>query len=114
MRPPEWQSAKADKNYAGSPIDIADGFIHFSTIEQLSDTAEKHFADVPTVHFLAFDAALWSGDTLKWEPSRGGASFPHVYDTLDVTKAHCHWHVKRDNEGGFDVSPITKWVQKND
>lgn len=119
LRPHEWQAAQADKNFAGAPVDVADGFIHFSTQEQVSDTAEKHFADAPTVHLLAFDTALWPDDTLKWEPSRGGALFPHVYDTLDVTKARHLWHLRRDSNGGvdmgaIDLSAVGKWMQEND
>ena len=64
----------------GAPVDIADGFVHFSTAEQLSETAARHFACEVGLWVLALDAEAL--DPLKWEPSRGGALFPHLYRAL--------------------------------
>ncbi len=65
----------------GAPIDLADGYIHFSTSEQVAETAAKHFADESGLMLLGLDAEAL-GDDLKWEPSRGGALFPHLYRVL--------------------------------
>lgn len=65
----------------GAPIDVADGFVHFSTAEQVAETAAKHFAGESDLKLLALDSGLL-GDALRWEPSRGGALFPHLYRKL--------------------------------
>ena len=65
----------------GAPIDVADGYIHFSTADQVEETVAKHFAGEDGLKLLGLDAEKL-GDTLKWEPSRGGALFPHLYRTL--------------------------------
>ena len=70
-----------DGRFAGAPVDLADGYIHFSTAEQAPETAAKHFAGQTGLSLLAMRAAA-GGDALKWEPSRGGALFPHLYRAL--------------------------------
>ena len=76
-----WRDAQRDGVFRGSPIDIKDGFIHFSTSEQAIETAAKHFAGEHDLVLLRVDAARL-GKRLKWEPSRGGALFPHLYGDL--------------------------------
>ena len=76
-----WRDAQRDGVFRGSPIDIKDGFIHFSTAEQAIETAAKHFAGEHDLVLLRVDAARL-GKRLKWEPSRGGALFPHLYGDL--------------------------------
>ncbi len=74
----------------GAPIDVADGYVHFSTAEQAAETAAKHFAGEPGLKLLVLEADAL-GDDLRWEPSRGGALFPHLYRVLragDVISAH--------------------------
>ncbi len=78
---PEWDAFRAAGFTAGAPIDRADGFIHFSTAEQVTETAAKHFADQSDLVLVAFEAERM-GDALKWEASRGGALFPHLYRDL--------------------------------
>lgn len=78
----EWLSACKNGIYHGSADDLRDGFIHFSTAEQLQRTAEKHFAGQADLILVAVDADRLGG-ALKWEPSRGGALFPHLYGDLD-------------------------------
>ena len=78
-----WQAAKAKGVFEGAPIDLADGYIHFSTAEQARETAAKHFAGQDNLLLVAVDA-LALGDALKWEASRGGALFPHLYATLTM------------------------------
>ena len=65
----------------GAPIDVADGYVHFSTAEQVAETAAKHFSSESDLKLLALDSDRL-GDALKWEPSRGGALFPHLYRKL--------------------------------
>lgn len=76
-----WRAAQARGVFVGSAVDIADGFIHFSTAAQARETAAKHFAGQADLMLLHVDAARL-GERLKWEPSRGGALFPHLYDML--------------------------------
>ena len=79
----EWQALQSTGQTAGAPLDIADGFVHFSTGEQVAETAAKHFAGIADLMLLAIDAE-YLGDDLKWEPSRGGALFPHLYRNLQL------------------------------
>jgi uncharacterized protein (DUF952 family) len=79
-----WREAENAGRFRGSEVDLRDGFIHFSTAEQAVETAAKHFAGQDGLLLVHVDAAR-AGDALKWEPSRGGALFPHLYGDLDVT-----------------------------
>ena len=81
LRPSEWAHAQASGVFSGSPDDVRDGFIHFSTAEQLDATIGRHFAGEREVVVLEVAAAAL-GDALRWEPSRGGAVFPHLYGEL--------------------------------
>jgi uncharacterized protein (DUF952 family) len=73
-----WREAERDGAFRGSDADRRDGFIHFSTAEQLAETAKKHFAGQNDLLLVHVDAAQLGG-ALKWEPSRGRALFPHLY-----------------------------------
>ncbi|TIT66830.1 MAG: DUF952 domain-containing protein [Mesorhizobium sp.] len=77
-----WREAEANGRFTGAPIDIADGFIHFSTAEQAAETAAKHFSGQTALLLVAVDGTSL-GDALKYEVSRGGALFPHLYGVLD-------------------------------
>ena len=79
----EWNAAVAAGAYGGSSQDQADGFIHFSTAEQIIESAAKHRAGQDGLVLLTVDADSM-GDALKWEPSRGGQLFPHLYGPLPV------------------------------
>lgn len=76
-----WREAQRAGIFRGSEHDKRDGFIHFSTAAQVAETAAKHFAGEDNLLLIAVDAAAL-GDALKWEPSRGGALFPHLYSEL--------------------------------
>jgi uncharacterized protein (DUF952 family) len=78
-----WREAEAAGRFCGSPIDRQDGFIHFSTAAQAAETAAKHFAGQRDLLLMSVDASAL-GAALKWEPSRGGALFPHLYGELDL------------------------------
>lgn len=81
FRAPEWAELQTEGRTAGAPVDLADGFIHFSTAAQAPETAAKHFAGAEGLVLAAVDAGAL-GDDLRWEPSRGGALFPHLYREL--------------------------------
>lgn len=72
---------EADGSFAGAPVDLADGYVHLSTCEQLTETVDKHFAGQSDLHVAAVDLGSF-GDSLKWEESRGGQLFPHLYGPL--------------------------------
>jgi uncharacterized protein (DUF952 family) len=78
-----WADATVAGVFNGSPVDLTDGYIHFSTAAQVQETASKYFSGVPDLLLIAVSAHLL-GDSLKWEPSRGGALFPHLYAALPV------------------------------
>ncbi len=82
-RAADWRRAQAAGTYAGSADDRRDGFIHFSTAAQVRDSAARHRAGVPDLLLLTVPAADL-GAALRWEPSRGGALFPHLYAPLPV------------------------------
>lgn len=82
----EWATATADRVFRGAPVDRADGFIHFSTAAQVVETAAKHFAGRDDLLLVAVASDAFA-DRLRWEPSRGGALFPHLYDTFDPAVA---------------------------
>ncbi len=79
----EWTAAEATGSYPGSSQDAADGFIHFSTAEQIRESARKHRAGQSDLVLVTVEAAKL-GPALKWEPSRGGALFPHLYGALPL------------------------------
>ncbi len=83
FRRSEWDTFQANGRTAGAPVDLADGFIHFSTAAQVAETAAKHFSDESDLVLVALDDAAL-GEALKWEPSRGGALFPHLYRKLEA------------------------------
>ena len=79
----DWREALAEGAYAGSAVDQADGFIHLSSAAQLDETARKHYAGRENLMLLTVDLTTLE-DTVVWEPSRGGALFPHIYGDLPV------------------------------
>ena len=79
-----WREAERNGVFTGAPIDVADGFIHFSTAAQAAETAAKHFAGQDGLLLVRVRAEKL-GDALKWEVSRGGALFPHLYAPLSIT-----------------------------
>jgi uncharacterized protein (DUF952 family) len=80
----EWRAAERAGIFSGSAVDRRDGFIHFSSAEQVVETAQRHFSGQRDLVLLNIDATAL-GDRLRWEPSRGGALFPHLYGELATT-----------------------------
>jgi uncharacterized protein (DUF952 family) len=83
FRRSEWNAFRAAGQTAGAPVDLADGFIHLSTAAQVAETAAKHFARESDLVLVALDAD-GLGPALRWEPSRGGQLFPHLYRALQL------------------------------
>ncbi|TCQ82215.1 uncharacterized protein (DUF952 family) [Ochrobactrum sp. BH3] len=79
-----WAQAEEAGIFTGAPVDIADGYIHFSTYTQVRETAAKHFAGQTDLLLISVDVAAL-GDALKYEASRGGALFPHLYAALPMS-----------------------------
>ena len=80
----QFDQFKADGLFKGAPVDLADGYIHMSTREQAAETVAKHFAGQDRLVMLMIDLASL-GDAVKWEVSRGGALFPHLYGELPMS-----------------------------
>jgi uncharacterized protein (DUF952 family) len=93
----EWELAVQAGSYGGSSQDLADGFIHFSTAAQLPESARRHRTGQADLVLLAVDPRLL-GDALRWEPSRQGALFPHLYGTLplDAVSSICDIPLRAD------------------
>ena len=83
LRAPEWAALSELGTTAGAPIDVADGFVHFSTADQVQETLDKHFAGETQLVLLACNTDDL-GESLKWEKSRGDQMFPHLYRGLSL------------------------------
>lgn len=84
FRRAEWNALVSARQTLGAPVDLSDGFIHFSTAAQVAETAARHFATESDLVLVAVEADRL-GDDLRWEPSRGGALFPHLYRPLRLS-----------------------------
>lgn len=94
----EWEAARAEGVYRGSSQDAADGFIHFSARDQVEASAAKHRAGQDDLVLIAADATSLGAD-LKWEPSRGGKLFPHLYGSLPVSAVVATWPLRLGADG---------------
>ena len=79
----QWATFEAAGHFTGAPVDLADGYIHLSTADQLEETLAKHFCGQDSLVIAEIDL-LALDDTIRWEASRGGALFPHVYGVLPM------------------------------
>lgn len=79
----QWARFQSDRIFHGAPVDVADGFIHLSTEDQLQGTLDKHFAGQSGLVVAEINLDTL-GDLVKWEVSRGGALFPHVYGRIEL------------------------------
>ncbi|MEL6595810.1 MAG: DUF952 domain-containing protein [Pseudomonadota bacterium] len=101
FRQSEWAALEAHGSSKGAPIDVADGYIHFSTADQARETAAKHFANEDNLVLAALEADQL--EPLQWEPSRGGALFPHLY--RELTTADILWTAPLTLKDGKHVFP---------
>ncbi len=79
----QWAQFQSEGIFTGAPVDLADGYIHMSTADQLDETLAKHFSGQTDLVIATIDLTKL-GDALKWEVSRGGALFPHYYGALPM------------------------------
>ncbi len=94
----EWQAAGAAGAYKGSHIDCQDGFIHFSTAQQLRETVRRYFAEMRDLVLVEVNGSAL-GAALKWEPSRGGELFPHLYGDLALAAVAQVWDLPLGEDG---------------
>ncbi|WP_404406288.1 DUF952 domain-containing protein [Pelagibacterium halotolerans] len=101
----DWEAAWAAGELKGTPIDLADGYIHFSTADQLAETLDKHYRGRSELVLATIDPGLLP-EGLKWEPSRGGALFPHLYAALPMSAVIAERALDARPDGGFDLPEI--------
>ena len=94
----EWEAARAAGVFRGAAVDLQDGYTHFSTAEQAAETARRHFHGQAGLVVLEVEADEL-GAALRWEPSRGGALFPHLYAPLDVGRVRAVSDAPLDDDG---------------
>lgn len=97
-----WREAESRGLFVGAAIDLADGYIHFSTAGQVRETAEKHFAGQNGLLLIAIDDQRL-GEALRYEPSRGGALFPHLYAPFDPSSARWVQPLRMRADGRHDL-----------
>lgn len=105
VRQAEWEAAWVAGELKGTPVDIKDGYIHFSTAGQLAETLNKHYQGQSGLVLAAIDPDLLP-QGLKWEPSRGGALFPHLYAPLPMSAVIAERSLGARADGGFDLPEI--------
>lgn len=91
----QWAAFQTEHDFAGSPVDLSDGYIHMSCVPELKETMDKWYADQDEVALLQVEAAKIEGD-LKYEVSRGGAEFPHLFAELPIDAVKHVWLVSPD------------------
>ncbi len=94
----QMQALERDGRFAGAPVDAADGYIHLSTATQLTETVDRHFAGQDDLHVAAVDLAA-HGDAVRWEESRGGQLFPHLYGELLLETVVAYGPLERHDDG---------------
>jgi uncharacterized protein (DUF952 family) len=100
----EWEEAVRCGVFTGSDDDKRDGFIHFSTAAQLRATCDKYFAAEQRFFLVSVDAEQL-GSALRWEPSRGGQNFPHLYGPLPLALVHAVTEIRRGPDGRTEFPP---------
>src|SRR6266404_8047477 len=100
-----WREAERQGVYRGSADDIRDGFIHFSTVSQVAETARKHFFGQTGLFLIEVDADAL-GDALRWEPSRNDELFPHLYGDLDLGAVTGVLDMRARSDGTHDIPEL--------
>lgn len=96
-----WKQAQEQGVFKGVAIDVSDGYIHFSTADQLVETLAKHFAGQSDLVLLTIETDQLDAEKLKWEPSRGGQLFPHLYADLPLKAIIAEHSLSADRNGQF-------------
>lgn len=107
----EWALAEKNGAYSGSAKDRDDGFLHFSTAAQLAGTLARYYAEAHDLVLIAVDADAL-GSALKYEPSRDGALFPHLYGTLPLSAVRWTETLERDAAGAFVLPDMIAYARK--
>ena len=102
MTATEFARMQREQVFHGSSVDRADGFIHLSTAAQLTETVDKHFREHTDLVVIAINL-LRLGDAVRWEPSRGGALFPHIYGVLPMTAVVAAGPLERAADGSVQL-----------
>ncbi|RTL52550.1 MAG: DUF952 domain-containing protein [Bradyrhizobiaceae bacterium] len=102
---PLWREAERRGAFPGSVDDLRDGFIHFSTAGQVEATLARHFSGHADLFLIAVESEAL-GDALKWEPSRGGELFPHLYAALDPHEARSVVALKLRADGSYAIPEL--------
>lgn len=97
----QMRALEAD-DFRGAPVDLADGYIHLSTADQLTETVDKHFAGQSELWVAAIDLDAL-GSAVKWEESRGGALFPHIYGAMPLEVVFAYSPLERDADGAVKL-----------
>lgn len=92
-------------SFEGAPVDVQDGYIHLSTRDQITETVDKHFAGQSDLWVAAVDLEA-HGDAIRWEVSRGGAQFPHLYGNLSLETVVAYSPLEREADGSVRL-PVT-------
>lgn len=108
-----WEEAQANGVFDGSDVDQQDGFIHFSAGDQVAETAEKHFGGQDDLVIVAV-AAEALGDALRWEPSRGGALFPHLYGSLPLSAVRDVTRLPIGSDGKHELPASVRSTRQTD
>ena len=98
----QMQALEHQGSFAGAPIDLADGYIHLSTHAQLTETVDKHFAGQTELWIASVDLEALE-EAVKWEPSRGGQLFPHLYAALPLSAVIAYGELTRDDKGAVQL-----------
>lgn len=102
-----WSEAEKAGRFDGAAIDKKDGYIHFSSAAQAAETAALHFAGQDGLLLVAVDGSVL-GDALKWEPSRGGALFPHLYAPLPLSAVLWAKPMPLGPDGRHQIPPLAR------
>ena len=100
-----WREAERQGVFRGSPVDVSDGFIHFSTASQVEETARKHFAGQTGLFLIAVETEAL-GDALRWERSRNDELFPHLYGDLDLGAVTSIQSMPTRSDGFHDIPEL--------
>ena len=98
----QFAALESDGSFAGAPVDRDDGFIHLSSADQLAGTIDKHFSGQDGLWLVEVDLGAL-GDAVRWEPSRGGAEFPHLYAPLPLSAAIAYGPLERHADGSLKL-----------
>ena len=105
--PADWTAFQAEGRTSGSPLDRTDGFLHFSTAEQLAETLSLHFRDAGALILARVPLRALDGRDVRLETARGGTLFPHLYGVLDMQAVDRHWRLSSGADGSYELPDLT-------